>query len=373
MNSGTQRMVKGIILADYVRMIRNRKDINWDKYLLPEDRPYLKQRIIESEWYPLRTLERMSMGIIKEIAKNDLEVVRSWGRTSMDRLTQLNKSLVSENQPMESMMRFQVIRGSLFSFDPIKTVLITHDNAKLELNYHMNNIADKAAAYHTLGYIERLLQLSGAKVLNFEFNKMIWEGAPATELEIEWSNTPVAKSVRGALFVDYVRMIKSKKDADWKKYLLPQDLPYLEMRIAPDKWYPFPTFERMGVGIIAEIAGGNYEAVRIWGRETTRKLIAIHKSVICEGDPMESLMRFQILRGSFFDFDPIHLLSISPYYASFKVNYGTAPIVEKAATYQALGYFEMLLDLSGAKNINYNFTQTIWDGADETILQFSWE
>ena len=354
-------------------MIRRRKDINWDKYLLPEDKPYLKMRIIESEWYPFSTLERMAVGIIKEIAQENLDVVRSWGRVSMDRLTELNKSLVCEKQPLESLMRFKIFRGSLFNFDPIKVVLVTSGNAKLELNYQMCELAEKGAAYQTLGYIEQLLHLSGVKEINFEFHKKMWEGYPFTELEIGWSSGVRVKRVRGAFFVDYVRMIKARKDIDWKKYLLPKDMIYLDIKILDDEWYPFSTFERMGVGIITELASGNFEVVRLWGRESTKRLVEIHKSVVCQYDPMESLMRFQILRGSYFDFDPIHILNISPNYAKFEISYGLSTIAEKAATFQALGYIEMLLHLSGAKNIKHNFAQTVWDGAPQSILNISWD
>lgn len=373
MSNHDKRIIKGIILGDYVRTIRKRPEIDWEKYLLPEDKPFLHIKILDSEWYPFSTLERMTIAIVKEIAGEDMDVVRNWGRLSMDKLTHTNKSLVCANQPMESLMRFKILRGSFFNFDPIKVILITSDNAKLEINYGLIELAEKAAAYHTLGYIERLLQLSSAREINFLFEKRAWEGAPATALEIDWNQEPLLKKVRGAIFVDYVKMIKSRKDIDWNKYLLGEDLTFLTKKIEPDEWYPFPAFERMGVGILKEIANDNFEMVRLWGKELAKILIQVHESVLKKGDPMESLMRFQILRGSFFDFDPIHVMYISPTYAKFEINYSAGKIAEKAATYQALGYFEMLLQLADAKSIDHKYIQTIWDGAQTTILEIFWE
>lgn len=370
--NGSEKIVKGVIFGDYIRMLKSRKDIDWDEYLLPEDRPYLEQKVLDSEWYPFNTLERMSVGIIKEIARGDMETVRSWGKASLDRLTELNKSLVCANQPMESLMRFKVLRGSLFNFDPIKVLLISAESTQLEINYGMVELAEKGAAYHTLGYTERLLELSGAGRIKFKMKGKAWEGDPATGLEISWGDSSPVKKVRGSLFADYVRMIKKRPDIDWSKYLTPEDMAYLNRHIHENEWYPFDVYERMGIGIIKEVAGENYESVRAWGRLAGEKLVRTNKSLLSQNDPMESLMRFHILRGSFFDFDPVYIRNLSPFFAKLEINYGLSQVAEKAATYQALGYIEMLLKLSGAANIKYRFPEKCWEGAPYTVLDISW-
>ena len=59
----------------------------------------------------------------------------------------------------------------------------------------------------------------------------------------------MGKKVKGSLFVDYVRMIKGNKDIDWGKYLTAEDMAFLDEPVADSEWYPFETFERMGLGI----------------------------------------------------------------------------------------------------------------------------
>lgn len=75
----------------------------------------------------------------------------------------------------------------------------------------------------------------------------------------------MGKNVKGILFIDYIRMIKSRKDIDWGKYLTPDDMSFLDQNIVDSEWYPLDTFERMGVGILKEIASGDMEAVRLRG------------------------------------------------------------------------------------------------------------
>jgi hypothetical protein len=87
---------------------------------------------------------------------------------------------------------------------------------------------------------------------------------------------------------------------------------------------------------------------------------------------MESLMRFHVLRRSFFDFGAIYIDSISTDNARMEINYGMRKIAEEAASYQALGFLERLLELAGAKNIQHSFTKKLWEGDPYTILELGW-
>ncbi len=66
--------------------------------------------------------------------------------------------------------------------------------------------------------------------------------------------------------VDYVRMLRARTDVDWSKLLRPIDLGYLVQRIDSAAWYPMETFERMGIAILAAIAQGQLDPVRMFGR-----------------------------------------------------------------------------------------------------------
>lgn len=83
-------------------------------------------------------------------------------------------------------------------------------------------------------------------------------------------------------------------------------------------------------------------------------------------------MRFQVLRKSFFDFDSIEIKALQDDYAILQIGYGMSKIAEEAATYQTLGFFEGLLKVSGARNIQHNFISKLWEGDPATILDLQW-
>lgn len=181
------------------------------------------------------------------------------------------------------------------------------------------------------------------------------------------------KHVKGTLFVDYIRMIKGRKDVDWSRHLEPADLEILKLRIEPNEWYPLDTFERMGMAILQEIAGGDMEAVYHFGRYYMDGLFKIHGSLIVEGDPMESLMRFQVLRSTFFDFEAVTLDDLMGNEAKLLMNYGMGKIAEEASACQTVGFFERLLELSGARNVSYEYVWKSWEESPPTIVQLKWE
>lgn len=180
------------------------------------------------------------------------------------------------------------------------------------------------------------------------------------------------RRVTGALFVDYVRMIRGFKGADWSKYLKLQDFRFLTDRIEPNQWYPMETFERMGLAILAEVAQGDPGLARVWGRAQGESVAQANPSLLAPGDPRDSLMRFQVLRNSFFDYAALNLTSVSDGEASMTVAYGMCAKAEEAASLQTLGFFERLVELSGGRSVEATFSSRKWDGHPTTTIELRW-
>jgi hypothetical protein len=366
------RRVKGTFFLDYVRMIKGRKDVDWKKYLTSADLNFLKTKVEEEQWYPMDVFERMGIGIFREIAGDKVEAAQWWGRAQVDALAKKIEDLVCEGEPRESLIRFQVVRGGYFDFDPINVLIFFKNYAKIEINYEMSPVAEMAATYQSLGYFERLLELSGACNLRSRFTSKKWDGATATIFELNWSNVSPGQKVKGQVFAECVRVIKGRKDMDWDRHLLPKDFQYLQQPIGINQWYPFESLERMAVAIFKEVANGDPKMMRTWGQLSVGELMKTNPGIVSPEDPRESLLRFQVLRRSFFNFDAIQVESLYGNFAKVRVDYDASRDAEEAASHQALGFFEKLLELSGAKNISHKFTSKAWEGDHDTVLELKW-
>lgn len=180
------------------------------------------------------------------------------------------------------------------------------------------------------------------------------------------------RHVRGTLFVDYVRMLRRLKHVDWTAHLPPEDLGYLAAQIEPDAWYPMSTFERFGEQILEHVAQGQLHTVRLWGRFTAGQLRVAHPSLLEPGDPMETLRRFQVMRQTFFDFDALEVAMLHVDEATLVIHYYMGDRAEEAASYQTVGFFEGLLELAGAREIEGELRERSWAGAPATQVALSW-
>ncbi len=181
-----------------------------------------------------------------------------------------------------------------------------------------------------------------------------------------------ARHVKGLLFADYVRMIRSHKGIDWAAQLDHADLIYLRAPVAPLDWYPMETFERFGNAILKEVASDNLEAVRMWGRISVDQLSAATPALVANGDPVETMMRFRVQRATFFDFEALEIPTLTEDHAHVVIHYYMGPIAEEAASMQTMGFFERLLEKAQATDISARFLGRSWTGDQRTLLELSW-
>lgn len=180
------------------------------------------------------------------------------------------------------------------------------------------------------------------------------------------------RRVRGSLFVDYVKMVRSMKKVDWTQYLEPADQRFIDEPVDLTGWYPMETFERLGVGILGEVARGQLEAVRMWGRFQVDALRRHLPDLVAEGDPRDTLYRFQTLRRGMFDYDAVDIAHADDEQAKIRIAYGMGVKAEEAAAHQARGFFERLLEIAGATDISSRFLETSWTGAPTTTIELAW-
>jgi hypothetical protein len=182
----------------------------------------------------------------------------------------------------------------------------------------------------------------------------------------------VARRVRGILFVDYVRMVRGQKSFDWTPYLHPEDLAVISEKIDEKGWYPMETFERLGIAILKEVARGQLDGVRMWGRFQVASVLKLFPTLLAAGEPRESMMRFGVLARSFFDYDALRVLSVVDDHAVVSIAYGMSPLAEEAASTQTLGFFEHLVELAGGSGIDARFTSRSWAGDARTLIELNW-
>jgi len=181
------RNVRGILFADYVRMMRGKKDVDWSAFVPREDLFYLRSKIEPDEWYPMETFERFGNAILSEIAGGSVEAVRLWGRMSVDALAFANPRLLAPGDPVDTLMRFRVQRATYFDFEALEVPTLAPGHSEVVIHYFMGARAEEAASYQTMGFFERLVELAGGTDIVASFTSRSWTGDARTLLKLDWT------------------------------------------------------------------------------------------------------------------------------------------------------------------------------------------
>ncbi len=181
-----KRHVKGTLCADYVKIIKKRKDIDWDKYLEPEDNILLEETILSSNWYSMETFMRMGLAVFKEIAGSNLNTVHGGGRIFMDELIKTYLNLVVVGDPLRSMEKFKMMRSRFFDFECMEITKVDDSTAELHLELGFGKDGDEAYTHHMVGAFERLLEMCKAKDIETEIIRKSWEGESESVVLLKW-------------------------------------------------------------------------------------------------------------------------------------------------------------------------------------------
>ena len=182
-----------------------------------------------------------------------------------------------------------------------------------------------------------------------------------------------SRHVRGVLFLDYVRMVRSRRLTDVGGHLLETDRAFLGQRIEPDGWYPMESFERLGLVILDELVGRERDAVRLWGRSIITNVVQFVPSLVARGDARESIVRLGRFLGSLFDFPAIEVVSVSERRAVVQIAYGMHAEAEAAACWQTQGFFEALVQESGGTGLSVELRSGVeGEARSPTVLALEW-
>ena len=179
------KRAKGSVLIDFVKTIRADKTGAYDSLLTAEDKEIISQRILPSAWYPFETFKRCFNAVFEVLAKKNLEQVRKWGRIYGEAIMgSIYKGLLKQGEPKEYLKKYEVYIKNFFDFGSIEV----EEEGENQVLLHIKGFDPEFVPlyYMMYGWLERTLELCGAKNIQGEFVKKSWEGADETAIRFRW-------------------------------------------------------------------------------------------------------------------------------------------------------------------------------------------
>ncbi|MDA8137848.1 MAG: DUF2378 family protein [Desulfobacteraceae bacterium] len=181
------KKVKGSMLIDFVRMIRSFKNLDWNKYLKPEDWEIINSIVLAAKWYPLDTYARCSNAAFQLLAKGSLDGARANGQRMAKQLFETTyKSMVQGKDPAQDLRQFVSTYGTFFNFSLLKFESVGPKHVKIHHDYDTQDKGNVPYCHQMMGLFETLVQMTGGKNGKVELSAKQWERAPMTTFNITW-------------------------------------------------------------------------------------------------------------------------------------------------------------------------------------------
>jgi hypothetical protein len=179
--------------------------------------------------------------------------------------------------------------------------------------------------------------------------------------------------IRGSLFKDYVRLVRTTRDKDWDRFLTEDDWKIINSMIMPTKWYPVETMGRLAEGIYHLLTGCNSEVIREFGRTSAPRFFQNTMSLFQKDNIKSALDFWRLISDSNIDEVSVTIEECKPNLA--RVCYFPVDQVPSFEHYRELqaGNIEWLIMENGGKNPSSEFETKAREGGEACIIKVTWE
>jgi hypothetical protein len=166
-------LVSGVIILDYVRLIRSDKSKNWERWLAPEDWAVINGKIDAAGWYPYALFRRLGWAAYKEVAEGDPSLTEQFGRFCMQGVLQVHPELLVSGHPVDSVIKAADMWSDLFQGSKVTSAVTQHGDNWVTYRFQApeeeNDLGSIAAyAYQMSGQLVELVVKSGATKVRAE-------------------------------------------------------------------------------------------------------------------------------------------------------------------------------------------------------------
>jgi len=180
--------IKGTFLNDYVKIVNDTPELEWDRFLTESDWEVVHSIIIPTQWYPVEVMAHIGRGIFDMRSKGNYGVVRLHGRArATDAYDPATKKFLLKDDPAASLQAYAMIACRY-----IDELSITVEKSGPGSAHVCFYPVDDAPAWDLFreiqaGTLEALVELNGGKEARAEFLSETREDREACIIHVTWS------------------------------------------------------------------------------------------------------------------------------------------------------------------------------------------
>jgi hypothetical protein len=180
--------IKGNFLKDYVKLVNDTPELEWEKYLTDEDWEIVRGIVIPTSWYPVETMAHIGRGIFDMRSKNNYEVVRLHGRT---RVTEVfdegTQKFLLRGDPIDALRAYTYI--AVRYVDELNIELVDSGPDFADVVFYPVDDAPAWDLFREIqaGTLEQLVELNSGGNARVEFTPDTRDGREACIMKVTWN------------------------------------------------------------------------------------------------------------------------------------------------------------------------------------------
>ncbi len=180
--------IKGTFLKDYVKLVRESPELNWDKYLTEADWAVVRgAMIIPTAWYPAETMGNIGRGIFELRVNQDYALVRAHGRArATESFDEATRKFLEKGDPLGAIKTYVSIAARFI--DEVKVTLAGSGPGRAEVSFFPVETAPSWDLFREIqaGTLEKLAELNGGREAHAELTTEPREGREACIIRVSW-------------------------------------------------------------------------------------------------------------------------------------------------------------------------------------------
>ena len=179
--------IKGNFLKDYVQLVNQTPELDWNNYLLPEDWEIVKSIIIPSAWYPVETMGRIGRGLFEMRVGKNYAALREHGKMRFTMFDEETQKFLTKNDPLAGLQSFLMILRRYV--DELTATLEKSAPGRAEISFFPVDNAPSWDLFREIqaGTMQKVIEVNGGKNPQGSFTSLPREGRQADLLKLWWT------------------------------------------------------------------------------------------------------------------------------------------------------------------------------------------
>ncbi len=180
--------IKGNFLKDYAQTVRDTPELDWGRFLRPEDFEVVKSIIIPTQWYPAEVMGRIGRGLFEMRINKNYELLRIHGQSRFTQFFDIEtQKFLTKRDPVAAVTAYLFIAKRYI--DELSIKLDQAGPGRAEVSFAPVEIIPSWDLFRVIqaGTMEKIIEVNGGKSPHHTFRSEEREGHTADICQLAWS------------------------------------------------------------------------------------------------------------------------------------------------------------------------------------------